>query len=104
MQVALGLEKSVNQSLLDLHEVAASHKDAQVCITPSWSRRRRYRRHRHIIITIIVMVISIVAEILTDASVFVVRMILGPMITRTAKSVNCVISIATVFIVIIPQS
>lgn len=30
MQVALGLEKSVNQSLLDLHEVAASHKDAQM--------------------------------------------------------------------------
>ena len=31
MQVALGLEKSVNQSLLDLHAVADSHKDAQVC-------------------------------------------------------------------------
>jgi len=30
MQVALGLEKSVNQALLDLHEVAASHKDAQM--------------------------------------------------------------------------
>ena len=30
MQVALGLEKSVNQSLLDLHAVADSHKDAQV--------------------------------------------------------------------------
>lgn len=30
MQVALSLEKSVNQALLDLHEVASSHKDAQV--------------------------------------------------------------------------
>ena len=30
MQVALALEKSVNQSLLDLHEVASSHNDAQV--------------------------------------------------------------------------
>lgn len=30
MQVALALEKSVNQSLLDLHEVAASHNDAQM--------------------------------------------------------------------------
>ncbi|XP_076445005.1 soma ferritin-like [Babylonia areolata] len=30
MQVALGLEKSVNQSLLDLHAVADSHKDAQM--------------------------------------------------------------------------
>ncbi|WP_459504019.1 ferritin family protein, partial [Erwinia amylovora] len=30
MQVALGLEKSVNQALLDLHQVADSHKDAQM--------------------------------------------------------------------------
>jgi len=30
MQVALALEKSVNQSLLDLHEVASSHNDAQM--------------------------------------------------------------------------
>jgi len=30
MQVAMGLEKSVNQSLLDLHAVADSHKDAQM--------------------------------------------------------------------------
>lgn len=30
MQVALQLEKTVNQSLLDLHKVADSHKDAQV--------------------------------------------------------------------------
>lgn len=30
MQVALSLEKSVNQSLLDLHELAASHSDGQV--------------------------------------------------------------------------
>merc|ERR1711872_575420 len=30
MQVALGLEKSVNQALLDLHELASSHKDAQM--------------------------------------------------------------------------
>lgn len=30
MQVALGLEKSVNQALLDLHVVADSHKDAQM--------------------------------------------------------------------------
>ena len=30
MQVALALEKSVNQSLLDLHEVASGHNDAQV--------------------------------------------------------------------------
>merc|ERR1711893_568510 len=30
MQVALALEKSVNQSLLDLHEVATSHNDAQM--------------------------------------------------------------------------
>ncbi|MCJ0188286.1 ferritin [Clostridioides difficile] len=31
MQVALSLEKSVNQSLLDLHKVADSHGDAQMC-------------------------------------------------------------------------
>ncbi|KAK7108518.1 hypothetical protein V1264_016251 [Littorina saxatilis] len=30
MQVALALEKSVNQSLLDLHEVSAGHNDAQM--------------------------------------------------------------------------
>eukprot|EP00745_Piridium_sociabile_P026349 TRINITY_DN41_c0_g1_i2.p2 TRINITY_DN41_c0_g1~~TRINITY_DN41_c0_g1_i2.p2 ORF type:complete len:173 (+),score=58.82 TRINITY_DN41_c0_g1_i2:194-712(+) len=30
MQVALALEKSVNQSLLDLHEVANNHNDAQM--------------------------------------------------------------------------
>jgi len=30
MQVTLGLEKSVNQSLLDLHAVADAHKDAQM--------------------------------------------------------------------------
>jgi len=30
MQVALGLEQSVNQALLDLHAVADSHKDAQM--------------------------------------------------------------------------
>jgi ferritin heavy chain len=30
MQVALQLEKTVNQSLLDLHKVAGSHDDAQV--------------------------------------------------------------------------
>ncbi|KAK7480730.1 hypothetical protein BaRGS_00027991 [Batillaria attramentaria] len=30
MQVALGLEKSVNQALLDLHEVASKHNDAQM--------------------------------------------------------------------------
>ncbi|KAL8617334.1 hypothetical protein ACOMHN_041211 [Nucella lapillus] len=30
MQVALGLEKSVNQALLDLHEVASSNKDANM--------------------------------------------------------------------------
>lgn len=29
MQVALQLEKSVNQALLDLHKVASSHEDAQ---------------------------------------------------------------------------
>ncbi|XP_076076958.1 soma ferritin-like [Mytilus galloprovincialis] len=31
MQVALSLEKSVNQSLLDLHKTADSHNDAQMC-------------------------------------------------------------------------
>jgi len=31
MQVALQLEKSVNQSLLDLHKVASGHEDAQMC-------------------------------------------------------------------------
>jgi len=31
MQVALQLEKSVNQSLLDLHKVATSHDDPQMC-------------------------------------------------------------------------
>lgn len=30
MQVALQLEKSVNQSLLDLHKLCTSHEDAQV--------------------------------------------------------------------------
>jgi len=30
MQVALGLEKSVNQALLDLHAVATAHNDAQM--------------------------------------------------------------------------
>nr|AXL95451.1 ferritin [Conus ermineus] len=30
MQVALGLEKSVNQALLDLHKVAMDHNDAQM--------------------------------------------------------------------------
>jgi len=30
MQVALSLEKSVNQSLLDLHKLCASHDDAQM--------------------------------------------------------------------------
>ena len=30
MQAALALEKSVNQSLLDLHSIADSHKDPQV--------------------------------------------------------------------------
>ena len=30
MQVALSLEKNVNQSLLDLHVVASKHNDAQV--------------------------------------------------------------------------
>jgi len=31
MQDALELEKTVNQSLLDLHKTAASHDDAQMC-------------------------------------------------------------------------
>jgi len=31
MQVALQLEKSVNQSLLDLHKVSTSHDDPQMC-------------------------------------------------------------------------
>jgi len=31
MQAALALEKSVNQSLLDLHGIADSHKDPQMC-------------------------------------------------------------------------
>jgi len=31
MKVALQLEKTVNQSLLDLHKVADGHKDAQMC-------------------------------------------------------------------------
>jgi len=31
MQVALQLEKSVNQSLLDLHKIADGHGDAQLC-------------------------------------------------------------------------
>merc|ERR1712058_76329 len=31
MQVALQLEKSVNQSLLDLHKTADGHSDAQLC-------------------------------------------------------------------------
>jgi len=31
MKAALALEKSVNQSLLDLHKVADSHGDAQMC-------------------------------------------------------------------------
>nr|ABH10672.1 ferritin [Haliotis discus hannai] len=31
MQVALSLEKNVNQSLLDLHAVASKHSDAQMC-------------------------------------------------------------------------
>lgn len=32
MQAALQLEKSVNQSLIDLHKCADSHGDAQVLI------------------------------------------------------------------------
>lgn len=31
METALALEKSVNQSLLDLHKVADGHNDAQMC-------------------------------------------------------------------------
>ncbi|NP_001292247.1 soma ferritin-like [Magallana gigas] len=31
MQIALQLEKSVNQSLLDLHKLADVHRDAQMC-------------------------------------------------------------------------
>merc|ERR1719402_864854 len=31
MQTALALEKSVNQALLDLHKIADSHGDAQMC-------------------------------------------------------------------------
>lgn len=31
MQATLALEKSVNQSLLDLHAIADGHKDAQMC-------------------------------------------------------------------------
>ncbi|KAL4227043.1 fts3-like protein [Mactra antiquata] len=31
MEAALALEKSVNQSLLDLHKIADSHGDAQMC-------------------------------------------------------------------------
>nr|ABI52633.1 ferritin heavy-chain [Argas monolakensis] len=31
MQAALELEKSVNQSLLDLHRIATDHSDAQLC-------------------------------------------------------------------------
>jgi len=31
MKVTLELEKSVNQSLLDLHKVASNHDDAQMC-------------------------------------------------------------------------
>jgi len=31
MQAALALERSVNQALLDLHAVASSHNDAQMC-------------------------------------------------------------------------
>lgn len=36
MQVALQLEKSVNQSLLDLHKVADGHCDAQVITVIVW--------------------------------------------------------------------
>lgn len=32
MKAALELEKSVNQSLLDLHAIATRHDDAQVCV------------------------------------------------------------------------
>merc|ERR1719309_1128075 len=31
MQAALALEKNVNQALLDLHKIADSHGDAQMC-------------------------------------------------------------------------
>jgi len=31
MQAALALERSVNQALLDLHAIASSHNDAQMC-------------------------------------------------------------------------
>merc|ERR1712083_983586 len=31
MQVALQLEKSVSQSLLDIHKIAGGHEDAQLC-------------------------------------------------------------------------
>lgn len=31
MQAALDLEKDVNQALLDLHKIADSHGDAQMC-------------------------------------------------------------------------
>ncbi|GIY68591.1 hypothetical protein CEXT_303701 [Caerostris extrusa] len=31
MQDALGIEKDVNQSLLDLHKIAGKHDDAQMC-------------------------------------------------------------------------
>jgi len=31
MQAALALEKNVNQALLDLHKIADSHTDAQMC-------------------------------------------------------------------------
>ena len=34
MQAALALEKSVNQSLLDLHAIADKHKDYQVIVLP----------------------------------------------------------------------
>ena len=33
MQIALSLEKNVNQSLLDLHKTAAAHEDDHVCPT-----------------------------------------------------------------------
>lgn len=31
MEAALALEKSVNQSLMDLHKIAGKHEDAQMC-------------------------------------------------------------------------
>ena len=31
MQAALALEKTVNQSLLDMHKIASSHVDPQMC-------------------------------------------------------------------------